>query len=109
MADVGSLHFVKGRGTEVLVPQPSADPHDPLVRTACPCVQTITILLANNDVELEQEVEVPRHVDVHNGLLFSRLRSSGPGTHVSQPHASIRFRPSRRHSIHRRMYPGSRL
>jgi hypothetical protein len=30
MADVGSHHFVKG-GSHVLVPQPSADPHDPLV------------------------------------------------------------------------------
>lgn len=29
MADIGSHHFVKG-GTHVLVPQPSADPHDPL-------------------------------------------------------------------------------
>lgn len=29
MADVGSHHFVKG-GSGVLVPQPSADPHDPL-------------------------------------------------------------------------------
>ncbi|KAK5682513.1 hypothetical protein LTS10_005641 [Elasticomyces elasticus] len=29
MADVGSHHFVKG-GSQVLVPQPSADPHDPL-------------------------------------------------------------------------------
>jgi hypothetical protein len=29
MADVGSHHFVKG-GSHVLVPQPSADPHDPL-------------------------------------------------------------------------------
>ena len=32
MTDVGSVHFVKGRHTEVLVPQPSADPQDPLVR-----------------------------------------------------------------------------
>ncbi len=32
MADVGSIHFVKDRGTQVLVPQPSADPQDPLVR-----------------------------------------------------------------------------
>ncbi len=33
MADVGSHHFVKsGSGAgRVLVPQPSADPHDPLV------------------------------------------------------------------------------
>ncbi|KAJ5723801.1 hypothetical protein N7488_001836 [Penicillium malachiteum] len=29
MTDVGSHHFVKG-GSQVLVPQPSADPHDPL-------------------------------------------------------------------------------
>jgi hypothetical protein len=33
MTDVGSHHFVKG-GTGVLVPQPSADPHDPLNWTA---------------------------------------------------------------------------
>lgn len=29
MTDVGSIHFVKG-GKGVLVPQPTADPHDPL-------------------------------------------------------------------------------
>ena len=33
MTDVGSVHFLKG-SREVLVPQPSADPHDPLVRTS---------------------------------------------------------------------------
>lgn len=33
MADVGSHHFVKG-GSGVLVPQPSSDPDDPLVRNA---------------------------------------------------------------------------
>lgn len=31
MADVGSHHFVKG-SKNVLVPQPSSDKHDPLVR-----------------------------------------------------------------------------
>jgi hypothetical protein len=33
MTDVGSLHFVKARGKthRVLIPQPTADPHDPLV------------------------------------------------------------------------------
>ena len=31
MTDVGSHHFVKGT-KHVLVPQPSSDPHDPLVR-----------------------------------------------------------------------------
>ncbi|KAG9203720.1 hypothetical protein G6514_002331 [Epicoccum nigrum] len=30
MADTGSHHFVKGSHREVLVPQPSSDPHDPL-------------------------------------------------------------------------------
>lgn len=30
MADVGTHHFVKGAGRTVLVPQPSADPNDPL-------------------------------------------------------------------------------
>jgi hypothetical protein len=31
MKDVGSHHFVKaGRSSDVLVPQPSDDPHDPL-------------------------------------------------------------------------------
>jgi hypothetical protein len=30
MADVGTHHFVKGAHRTVLVPQPSADPHDPL-------------------------------------------------------------------------------
>jgi len=33
MSDVGSHHFVKagGNSSKVLVPQPSDDPHDPLV------------------------------------------------------------------------------
>ena len=32
MTDVGTHHFLKsGHGTRVLVPQPSSDPHDPLV------------------------------------------------------------------------------
>ena len=30
MADTGSHHFVKGSHRDVLVPQPSDDPHDPL-------------------------------------------------------------------------------
>jgi hypothetical protein len=30
MADVGSHHFVKGAHRQVLVPQPSDDPNDPL-------------------------------------------------------------------------------
>lgn len=33
MTDVGSHHFVKG-SKSVLVPQPSSDPHDPLVRSS---------------------------------------------------------------------------
>ena len=34
MVDVGSHHFVKSeRSHRVLVPQPSSDPQDPLVRT----------------------------------------------------------------------------
>lgn len=37
MADVGSVHFVKDRGTQVPVPQPSADPNDPLVRLHSVC------------------------------------------------------------------------
>lgn len=33
MADIGTHHFVKstGHSGKVLVPQPSSDPHDPLV------------------------------------------------------------------------------
>ena len=30
MTDVGATHFVKSNASTVLVPQPSADPHDPL-------------------------------------------------------------------------------
>jgi len=37
MTDVGSHHFVKAAGSSsrVLVPQPSDDPHDPLVGSTC--------------------------------------------------------------------------
>ena len=35
MADVGSHHFVKA-SNRVLVPQPSNDPHDPLVSSVYP-------------------------------------------------------------------------
>ena len=38
MVDAGDHHFVKSAGDRVLVPQPSSDPHDPLVRVPWPSV-----------------------------------------------------------------------
>jgi hypothetical protein len=42
MADVGSHHFVKGAHREVLVPQPSDDPEDPLNWSTTWKIATIT-------------------------------------------------------------------
>jgi hypothetical protein len=41
MTDVGSHHFVKGQNG-VLVPQPSDDPHDPLVCRLCHSIKNTT-------------------------------------------------------------------
>lgn len=46
MADVGSHHFVKSssKSDRVLVPQPSEDPHDPLVcLPVLECTDSLTI------------------------------------------------------------------
>jgi hypothetical protein len=42
MADVGSHHFVKGAHRQVLVPQPSDDPQDPLNWSTTWKIATIT-------------------------------------------------------------------
>jgi hypothetical protein len=78
MTDVGNVHFVKGRGTQVLAP--SSDPHDLLVRIR---LRVSYISPSNGRLELEQEVEVRYHVHVHSSLLYSGLRSSGVRAHVS--------------------------
>ena len=59
MTDVGSHHFVKS-SDRVLVPQPSDDPHDPLVSTW---------LFEKDGYDLS-EVEVPLtryRIGVHSG------------------------------------------
>ena len=85
MTDVGSHHFVKsGVGSDrVLVPQPSADPHDPLVRM--PIVQLYRHY-ANIIAELEQVLEVLDHSNGDSGLVCSRIRPSCSGPNVSGPH-----------------------
>lgn len=84
MTDIGSIHFVKG-GAQVLVPQPSSDPHDPLVSTLLrfplPSRQFSDVA-----AELEQEMEVRHNVHGYSRLLYSRLRATCFGTHVSCPH-----------------------
>jgi hypothetical protein len=72
MTDVNNLHFVKGRGTQMLVPQSSSDPRDPLVHIRLPVSD---ISPSSGRLGLEQEVEVRCHAHVHSSLLHSRLRS----------------------------------
>lgn len=85
MVDVGSHHFVKSsaKSDRVLVPQPSDDPHDPLVRlTAWPFLP-ITSLLIDSGIELEHILEVFRAHRGQFGYFHSGHRPVVLGSYVS--------------------------
>lgn len=59
MTDVGSHHFVKSSAASgrVLVPQPSDDPHDPLVRLLrCPR-EMLDVIARGGEADLDLELE----------------------------------------------------
>lgn len=57
LTDLEETHFIRGgRQGVVLVPQPTSDPHDPLVR--CNTVLTKNCLIADIISELESFLEV---------------------------------------------------
>lgn len=107
MSDVGSHHFVKaGEGSgNVLVPQPSNDPHDPLVGLAQTKVAMQTLTLA----ELESILEDLSDILVNSRLLRPRLRTASISAYVSTTHGSFRCESCGRRPIHWCMYPCARL
>ena len=59
MTDVGSHHFVKSSAASdrVLVPQPSDDPHDPLVRLHRCCTEMLNVIARDGEADLGLELE----------------------------------------------------
>ena len=59
MTDVGSHHFVKSSAASdrVLVPQPSDDPHDPLVRLFRCCTEMLGVIARDGEADLNLELE----------------------------------------------------
>jgi hypothetical protein len=78
MVDVGTHHFVKaGTGEHsVLVPQPSDDPHDPLVSSQIDCHGSYS---TDGLLELESHVERICNDMCNSGSVFSRDGPSGTG------------------------------
>ena len=89
MTDVGSHHFVKS-SDRVLVPQPSDDPHDPLVSP--PLFENYQYdLKALTRVELEYLLEI-LYLDLRNVCHFCS-RNGAAFTRTDDPlfNQSIRF------------------
>jgi hypothetical protein len=80
MIDVGTHHFVKaGTGTHsVLVPQPSDDEHDPLVRYHEPSITGSDRVLTT--LELEPDVEGSCNDVFDYGFVLPRNGSACTGT-----------------------------
>lgn len=59
MTDVGSHHFVKSSAASdrVLVPQPSDDPHDPLVWLFRCCTEMLDVIARDGKADLGLELE----------------------------------------------------
>lgn len=87
MTDVGSHRFVKASAKsdgDVLVPQPSDDPHDPLV-----CVRStlhhvlMVYLTCGVYAELESTLEVQHHCPRHRRVVYPGFRAPRSRAHVS--------------------------
>ena len=86
MVDVGDYHFTKrGRNNTVLVPQPSNDPNDPLVRSFIVFLTEGQYghILVLTIVELEPTVEAICHGVCYNCNIRSRHWTSGKRAHIS--------------------------
>ena len=99
MRDVGSHHFVKSAAgsDRVLVPQPSDDPHDPLVRVSV--IATCATVLMQG-IELEPLLEGFNHLAVHGGELCPGNGSTCPCTDVSGIDEGLRQRPGGRGTVY---------
>ena len=92
MTDVGSHHFVKSSAASdrVLVPQPSDDPHDPLVRLFRSHRELLDVMArdgeADSDLELETLLEIlmPR-------VRYRRVVHAGHGPFVVGSNVSSAF------------------
>lgn len=84
MSDVGSHHFVKSSlgSTNVLVPQPSADPHDPLVRPKSDPSHALPSGLTNLK-ELDPILEGLDHDNGHPRVFCPGVWPSSISPHVS--------------------------
>lgn len=111
MADVGTHHFVKSsaKSSRVLVPQPSQDPHDPLVGFKFKGFYQKEMGSNIALIELEPVLEDERDGHYHGNILQSGLRTSGVGTYVSSTNGIIRFRSCRCCAIYRNLHFGARI
>lgn len=110
MADVGTHHFVKSsaKSDRVLVPQPSQDPHDPLVSIARIEAHLVGEYSDNQvDTELESFLEVERYGYLDCNFVQSRPGTSCPGTHVSTIDGVVQFGPCWCGAIHGSLYSGA--
>lgn len=90
MTDVGTHHFVKaGSGDHsVLVPQPSDDPHDPLVSLLIHETSRVPyvgeyMLRSCAQIELDSLLESGNHILLDIGNIRARHGTFGASTHVS--------------------------
>lgn len=110
MRDVGSHHFVKSSANsdKVLVPQPSADPNDPLVSGKTQFVpQKHSDILTTS--ELVYPVEGPRHQQCLRVIFHPRLRPLGACPHVRELHRRLQQHSTRRYPVHWCRYSRSRF
>lgn len=105
MVDAGNRHFVKSAADRLLVPQPSSDPRDPLVRATAVCFGESafrgTIDLLETCKELEHFLE-----NLDDGICNFFLVRTGvwpPGNcaHVSPAGPGVQVRSAERGTIHR--------
>jgi hypothetical protein len=83
MADVGSHHFVKGAHREVLVPQPSDDPNDPLNWSnlwKITCIVSASVVVGTTSRNTS-ETCADAILDVHSRLWPTRSRTHVSGLH----------------------------
>lgn len=99
MADVGTHHFVKSSqaGASVLVPQPSADPHDPLVRSL---LSNILIVANLTVLELVSLLENFSYGNSNWCQFYARAWPFSSSAYVSSVNEIVRRQPTKRGAIH---------
>jgi len=104
MSDIGTHHFVKaGEGSgNVLVPQPSNDPHDPLVSL----VQSSALTQMLTTAELEPFLEDFGNILINSSLFCSGFWAISISAYVSAANESIRCESRRGCAIHWCLHSG---